>query len=590
MPILRILTLILLLALPQLHAAETREKVSVGIIDTFNQGSLQDTQTTSTQTLIKNLKQYDFEVKVLNTVNPAQALRDHPVDFIYTSPGMFYELRSEGLVNYVATLKALQSDDPAASQGSVFVVLKDREDIQTLADLKGKAAAANQPNSFAGWIAALAEIKKAGFNPDKFFSEVLYRHFTYPDAFALLQSGAADAAVLPSCLMEQLAADNLIRLEDFRVINEKPQDVLRCAHSTDLYPGHILAARENLSPKLVWEVTSVLLNMGSFDGYEWTISQGFSKVGNVYKELAIGPYSYLRDRSLTGIWARWKVEISVFAAVILFLILNSLYLHLAVKRRTRELAEALERQINLEKEAAKSREKFLQLERLGIISQMSGMFAHEVQQPLLAINNYLSGLRIYLERKGKNDAISDKSLEHMAYNCERIGEIVQRVRGYAKAKRGVMAGCDLAAICRQALSTLKCGQYRSMQVDFRCLAGSAEVLGDNLELELLVLNLLRNACSAAETAESPSVTLTLSEADTRHWQITVTDNGPKLTEAEFARLSSLGESLKSEGLGIGLSLVRGIADAHGATLKFRQLDDCGIAADVTIEKAEKQPC
>ena len=109
-------------------------------------------------------------------------------------------------------------------------------------------------------------------------------------------------------------------------------------------------------------------------------------------------------------------------------------------------------------------------------------------------------------------------------------------------------------------------------------AAPAFVSGRPLELELLVVNLLKNAVDAAKTAEIPGrVHLALSAGEDEI-HLSVEDNGPKLSEANLERLREAGSSMKAEGLGLGLSIVRGIADEHGAKLSFRPLEPQGLAA------------
>lgn len=567
-------------------AAAEKTEVRVGVIDSFNPEFSADTLIPTIKYLNQKLPEYRFVAVPVNSVNPEKDLEQIRPDFFISSAGTFYELSVSSKAFHIATRKTMYSDDPSQSEGAAFVALANREDLKDLSSLKGKVVAASQPNSFEGWLVAQREIHQQGFDPSKFFKKSTFSHFQFPDALMMLMQGEADVAIVSSCLLESLAQEGLLDKEDFKVIGEKKQGALKCAHSTDLYPGIVFAAREDTPPKLAWEVTSALISMPPTHNYEWTIARRFSKVDELYKDLQIGPYSYLKDWTAAGIFNRYKVEVLSTAAVLLLLLLNSLYLKREVNRRTLQVRRALERQIKLEKDYRESRQRLGQMERFGVISQMSGMLAHEVQQPLLAINNYLAGLSVYLEKKGMKDLITERAISSLQHNSDRIREIVMKVRGYAKQKRGETKPCDLVAIAHQALESLKTLKYENIKISSE-FPSSAPVVGDPLELELLMINLLKNACSAVQEEKHPEVTLKIVSDDETHWLLTVSDNGPGLNDISFARLKTLGDSVKPDGLGIGLSLVRGIVDNHGGTLEFIRLKPHGICARFRIEKEQK---
>ena len=468
------------------YAVEKTE-VKVGVIDSFNPEFGTQTLEPSLKFLNSKLTSYRFVPVVLNSVNPDKELKNNPVDFLISSAGTFHELSlSQGIV-HVATRKTILSDDPSASEAGTFVTLAKREDLRELKDLKGKVVAASQPNSFDGWLVGQHEIFKNGLDPENFFKRSVFTHFQFPDSLMLLIQGEADVAILSACVLEQLSNEGLIEASDFKVLAQKPQGVLRCARSTDLYPGIVFAAREDIPPKLKWQVTSALMSMPPTNDYEWTIASRFSKVDELYRDLQLGPYQYLKDWSPAGILKRFKTEILLATGLLLLLILNSLYLRRTVARRTLQVRRTLNRQIKLEKEYKESRNRLAQMEKFGVINQMSGMLAHEVQQPLMAINNYLAGLRVYLNSKGYSDAVTEKAIGSLEHNSERIGSIVTRVRGYAKQKKGEMKSCDLTAIALSALTVLKALKFEHVEVKAD-LPPEAKVVGDPLELELLIIN------------------------------------------------------------------------------------------------------
>lgn len=146
-----------------------------------------------------------------------------------------------------------------------------------------------------------------------------------------------------------------------------------------------------------------------------------------------------------------------------------------------------------------------------------------------------------------------------------------------------MKSCDLTAIALSALNVLKALKFEHVEVTSD-LPPQAKVVGDPLELELLIINLLKNACSAVEKQPKPKVDLKIESLDDKHWCLSVSDNGPTLDDKSFARLKTLGDSVKPEGMGIGLSIVRGIADKHRAELEFIRLPKGGICSRAVIDK------
>lgn len=179
----------------------------------------------------------------------------------------------------------------------------------------------------------------------------------------------------------------------------------------------------------------------------------------------------------------------------------------------------------------------------------------------------------------------------MTEETARITSIVNRVRGYAKRSTEPLKPCDWTAVIRRAVLIVE--RHDARRVPILTAPGEylaadpaddrpAMVLGDQLELELLVLNLIRNAGHAAAGERDGFVSVSLNRED-GNFMLHVTDNGPKLSPEGFARLTGYGDSVKQEGLGIGLSICRGIADRHGGALRFHQLPTQGICAEVTIE-------
>lgn len=143
-----------------------------------------------------------------------------------------------------------------------------------------------------------------------------------------------------------------------------------------------------------------------------------------------------------------------------------------------------------EQEIAASREHIAAIERTGIIGQMSSMIAHELKQPLGAINNFGNGLLRRLHRGPVDPKVLEGALEEIVGQGTRASEIVDRVRGYAKHPDPVMQVLDMKPVLEKAAKEFHHIYPDAPPITLACLPYSwAEV--DAWEIQLAVLNLLK---------------------------------------------------------------------------------------------------
>lgn len=578
--------------IPSSHGTEPRT-VTVAVLDTL----LEDTTVSQMQARLQKALPAGWTARVVTTLSAdaVTGITRFAPDFVLGPADLGLQFRAAGEAEpfRVATRKTARARNAAESTGSLIVVRADRPDLRSLADLRGKRVAATLPSSLPGWLAAEGEIARSGADPREFWGEKRFLSFPFPDVVSAVLSGAVDAAVLPACFLETLDRDAEADTSGLRPIAEKTDDALSCRRSTALYPDISLWGFPWTEEKLVRAVTVGLLSAPpGKDGYEWLSAVPHGSVASLYRDLEIGPYSYLRDNSLPALYERYKAWVQAGALLILFLILWEIRLHRLVKKRTRELSVALAREKEAESESRRDRERLGSLERRNIVSQMSAMIAHEVKSPVAAICNFTAILDFVLPeevRKGKTGKTVDTALQGIDTEAKRIAGIVDRVRNYAKSRQSAHAPCDLSDIARRAVKSLRNSLGQSVPVEERELV-PAPVLGDSLELELLCFNLMKNGAEAVSGRKDAKVTISVTaDEDPGRWLFTVRDNGPLLDDAAFAKLQSLMESVKPEGLGLGLSIVRGIADSHGALLAFRRNPTGGLTAELRIDRADTVP-
>ncbi len=221
---------------------------------------------------------------------------------------------------------------------------------------------------------------------------------------------------------------------------------------------------------------------------------------------------------------------------------------------------------------------------------MGTIIAHEAKQPIATLTNYLQIFKMYLDRKNDNDAFSKDVFENMENQVSRLNTLVNSVRNFAKQKQNPQVKTDLVLITQKAIRNLEATEpdIEKVKISFNSKLKTALVLADPFSLELLILNLLRNGAQEAgsNTAKgSPILKVELSLSnDNKSFILLVENSGKLMTDKDLSRLVSLGESVKPDGLGLGLSIIRGIADLHGADLGFTGRDKGGVIASLRIDQ------
>lgn len=505
--------------------------------------------------------------------------RERP-DLLICSAWCFLNVLNDIGAHPVATRKTDRAASAVASIGAALVVRSDRTDLRTLEDLHGKKAAATLPHSVDGYPAVRLMLREKGFSDEKFFSGVNFLTFTVPDVLSAVLSGDADVSILPACALERAQEEGLVEPDLLRVIGLPPDGALACSRSTALYPDITAGILPWTPNELTRDFLTALLESGHADGYEWVATSDLRSVSNLYQELHLGRWAVLDDTSLSGLWKRYG-RYAVFALLlVLLLIANEYRLKRLVEHRTAALMKTLREKELLARKEEAARERLASLERMGAISQLCAMIAHELKQPMGAVLNFLAVLRMRCGESIKDDPVAQRAMEGAQNEARRMAEIVDRVRGYAKRQRRTPEPVDLARTIDEALSHLNPGPKTTVR---REVAPNVFVAGDPLELELLVLNLVKNAVQALDAAEGGTVTVTLARTDEFGAVLRVTDDGPTLSDEIFAKLLKVSESVKEGGLGLGLAIVRNIVDEHGATLTIERLPERGLAVTVRFD-------
>jgi two-component system sensor kinase FixL len=225
-----------------------------------------------------------------------------------------------------------------------------------------------------------------------------------------------------------------------------------------------------------------------------------------------------------------------------------------------------------ERQATEARLQELQSEivhmsRLSAMGEMASALAHELNQPLSAIANYLSGARRLLERAEVNEPRAGEALEKAGDQALRAGEIIRRLRDFLARGEGERRIEHLPKLVQEACALALVGvKEHGVRVRYEFAEDAARVVADRVQVQQVVLNLVRNAIDAM--AEHPRRDLLVSTAvvDDEMALVSVADTGPGIDEAAAARLFQPFVTTKPSGMGVGLSISRTIVESHGGRI------------------------
>ena len=542
----------------------------------------------SVRWLAWKLPQFRFETDYLGTGDLMRRMEAREID-LAVAPASFFFFAQRPLMNrFVASIVSDAAVDAEESAAAAVIVRRDREDLKTLADLKGRSVSLVRDEVSPGELELKREVVRIGLDPDHFFGQELREPRLRMRAVVTdVLSGRTDAGILRACFLEELERSGLRgAYGELRVLDERKDDG---RHSTPAYPGWMLASTASLSQEAARAITAVLLTKpANAWGQHWTVSPNVEAYDDLFRTLRIGPYAYLREWTLARIWSEWKAAIIIVLISIVGLCVHGFVLEKLVGLRTRELKEAWKKQQETEREAREASARLESLQRAGAVGQISSIVAHEMKQPLGVIQNLSRGtLRLIEDEPETLDEVA-QAVESINDEAVRAAQIIDRVRSWSQGRvnRQVLEADQ--GVKRAVQSFMLTNRSRGISIRTGVLQ-SVKVWMDPLELELIVVNLLSNAAEAARKSDHPTVMIDLQTAreslpgDVAAVVLTITDNGPALSDQTFAALGCTAlQTTREGGLGLGLMIVRTLAENNVGRLTFERLAPHGLAVHVTL--------
>lgn len=508
------------------------------------------------------------------------------LDFIITNPGHYVELEAELGASRILTLDAGGGRSPERALGSAVIVPADSP-LHSLAELRGKRLAIVGREGFGGFQMLWGELDALGLSPERHLAALHEVGFPMSGVVAALDAGLADAGVLRSCLLENRADWQ----ERFRVLSPRNEPGFACASSTPLYPDWPLAALRHTSPELSRMVAIALLGMRTErDGLAWAVPADYQAVHELFRRLEIGPYAYLRAPTLMALAERYWPWVAGFALLLLGWIIYTVRVEHLVQRRTAELRHALAEREALTQHMHAAQEQAEHLSRLSVLGELSGTLAHELNQPLAAIANYANSLVRRADNQRLTEAAVREAGGEIAGQAERAAGILGQIRVFARKRAASRERQPVRDVVDETVALFRGMLAHAPEVRIADeLPADACTEFDRLQIQQVILNLLKNAWDASHglPVARQRILLTLdTDADSLH--IRVRDYGVGIDAATRNLLFEAFFTTKADGMGLGLSICRGIAEAHGGRLSADIPDDGpGAIFVLTLPQAKR---
>lgn len=224
--------------------------------------------------------------------------------------------------------------------------------------------------------------------------------------------------------------------------------------------------------------------------------------------------------------------------------------------------------------------------RLSAVGTMASAMAHELNQPLTAVANYLEAARDMLDDPSPDDlAMVQEAMAAAAEQSIRAGQIVRRLRDYVSRGELDLRPFPLKEIIDDAVTIAKVGIDGPLaRVVLRLDDPDVKVMADRLQLRQVFANLVRNAIEALAETENPQVWIHGRQAG-EEIIVEVRDNGPGLSEDLLHSPFEAFQTTKATGMGLGLSICQTIVEAHGSSIQVASEPGTGACFTFTLRIA-----
>jgi len=228
--------------------------------------------------------------------------------------------------------------------------------------------------------------------------------------------------------------------------------------------------------------------------------------------------------------------------------------------------------------------ELVHISRLTAMGEMASALAHELNQPLSAIANYTKGSRRLLDSRN-DDSLAPlrDAMDKAGEQALRAGQIIRRLRDFVARGESERRVENVRKLIEEASALALVGaKDTGVRVRFDFAPDANFVLADKVQIQQVLLNLMRNAIEAMEASTTRDLVIATAQADSNMIEIRVTDTGSGIAPEIAGQLFQPFVTTKRQGMGVGLSISRTIIEAHGGTIAVRANPEGGTIFALTL--------
>jgi len=276
----------------------------------------------------------------------------------------------------------------------------------------------------------------------------------------------------------------------------------------------------------------------------------------------------------------------VFSGVVVSVLGSFAFVGLFIERAVKREMLATEERVRQE-ESARLGEQISQLERQRTIGAMSYSFAHELSQPLTAILMDTHAIKSTLAAHPLNVNDIKESIDDVERSANRTVQLVDRIRSFIRPAQGEYENVDMKVLVHDVQHLLS-HDIRENNVNFEWDFDESDCLvhGDKIQLSQIVLNVYRNAIQAMAGDDEKRISVSLAREDERI-VLHVLDSGTGLDDVVKDHVGQPFVTTKREGLGVGLSISKTIAEMHGGSLSIANAVGGGALVELNLPALQR---